>query len=158
MLHHVGAGQRQGLDLVLGAVLRDAESSAQLPVDLHDDGDLVRDGQLLVEAREGLLGDEPLDAQPLAELLGKADMYIYAACAGIWGSASLLLMSVVSRTFLHVFETGDTDGLKHWETYLFVGLMIGTVMVQTRYLNKALLRREEALARERGGGGPEPPR
>ena len=110
--------------------------------DARDAHDLDRWSAVLAKDTQSLslrlaAGDAPAES-PLAELMGKADLYIYAACSGIWGSASLLLMSVVSKTFLGVFETGDVDALKNWETYVFVALMVGTVVIQTRYLNKAL--------------------
>ena len=75
------------------------------------------------------------------EDMRKSDLYIYAACSGIFGSASVIISSLVAKVIITVV-TGDEKTrmgvLKDYWNYINVVLMVLTVMVQTELLNKAL--------------------
>jgi len=96
------------------------------------------DGITPLSPRIGVGTPKHYEKTELTLSVRKADMYIYCACSGVWGSAALLLMSFISKTVLQIIQTGDVEPLEDWYTYLFIAALVLCVKVQTSHLNRAL--------------------
>lgn len=63
--------------------------------------------------------------------------FLYATASGIFGSFSVLLAKCAS--ILLILTLGGDNQFKYFTTYLFVGGMISTLVLQTDFLNRAIM-------------------
>jgi hypothetical protein len=84
---------------------------------------------------EGLSTDESKGG---VQFLGWADGFIYASCSGVVGALSVLLSGCVSRLLVNAVA-GETAEFNKLSPYLFIMGMIVCVILQTKYLNDALM-------------------
>ena len=68
------------------------------------------------------------------------DQYVYASCAGVAGSMSVLCAGCVSKLVMMSIKSGGQNQFRaSWVPYAFVFFMFAMVMVQTHLLNAALM-------------------